>query len=77
MKKWKNRLKFGQCKYLNNIIEQDHRNIKRITRPMQGFKNFHCAQKILAGIELINMIKKGQMKGSNLPFTGQFYSLAT
>jgi transposase-like protein len=44
---------------------------------MQGFKNFHCAQKILAGIELINMIKKGQMKGSNLPFTGQFYSLAT
>ena len=30
-----------QCKYLNNIVEQDHRNIKRITRPMLGFKNFH------------------------------------
>ncbi|TXK96827.1 IS6 family transposase, partial [Methylococcaceae bacterium CS5] len=66
-----------QCKYLNNIIEQDHRNIKRITRPMLGFKNFYSAQKTLAGIELMKMIKKGQMIGADgLSPAGQFYSLA-
>ncbi|WP_221900815.1 IS6 family transposase [Bathymodiolus platifrons methanotrophic gill symbiont] len=66
-----------QCKYLNNIIEQDHRNIKRITRPMLGFKNFYSAQKTLAGIEIMKMIKKGQMFGGDgLSPAGQFYSLA-
>ncbi|TXL14782.1 IS6 family transposase, partial [Methylococcaceae bacterium HT4] len=66
-----------QCKYLNNIIEQDHRNIKRITRPMLGFKNFHSAQKTLAGIEIMKMIKKGQMFGGDgLSPAGQFYSFA-
>jgi len=40
-----------QCKYLNNIVEQDHRAIKRITRPMLGFKTFRCARIIIAGIE--------------------------
>ena len=39
------RVKIRQCKYLNNTVEQDHRRIKRITRPMLGFKNFHAAQK--------------------------------
>ena len=47
------RIKIRQCKYLNNIIEQDHRRIKRLTRPMLGFKNFHAAQRMLAGIEVI------------------------
>jgi putative transposase len=56
------RIKIRQCKYLNNIIEQDHRRIKRLTRPMLGFKNFHAAQQTLAGIEVMAMIKKGQMK---------------
>jgi putative transposase len=56
------RIKIRQCKYLNNIIEQDHRRIKRLTRPMLGFKNFHAAQQTLAGIEVMVMIKKGQMK---------------
>ena len=56
------RIKVRQCKYLNNIIEQDHRRIKRLTRPMLGFKNFHAAQQTLAGIEVMAMIKKGQMK---------------
>lgn len=56
------RIKTRQCKYLNNIVEQDHRRIKRITRLMLSFKNFHSAQKTLAGIELVAMIKKGQMK---------------
>ena len=69
-------IEIHQCKYLNNIIEQDHRNIKRITRSMLGFKNFHCAQKTLAGIELMNMIKKGQMEGDDLSPAEQFYSLA-
>ena len=50
------------CKYLNNLVEQDHRGIKRITRPMMGFKSFHTAQRTLAGIELVRMLKKGQMK---------------
>ena len=45
------KIKIRQCKYLNNIVEQDHRNIKRIIKPMMGFKNFYSAQKTLMGIE--------------------------
>jgi transposase-like protein len=41
----------AQAKYLNNIIEQDHRFIKKITKPMMGFKAFHSAQATIAGIE--------------------------
>ena len=48
-------------KYLNNIVEQDHRAVKRITRPMLGFKAFDAAQCTLAGVELMHMIKKRQM----------------
>jgi putative transposase len=48
-----------QCKYLNNIVEQDHRAIKRITRPMLGFKSFWSARIIIAGIEPMHMIRKG------------------
>jgi len=73
------RIKIRQRKYLNNIIEQDHRKIKRITRPMMGFKNFHAAQQTLTGIELMAMLKKGQMKttkGGNRSPTELFYSLA-
>ncbi len=51
-----------QSKCLNNIVEQDHRAIKRLTRPMMGFKNFPCAKAIIAGIETMHMIHKGQMK---------------
>ena len=50
-----------QVKYLNNIVEQDHRGIKRITRPMLGFKAFEAAQATLVGIELMHMIKKRQL----------------
>ncbi|WP_187649745.1 IS6 family transposase [Xenorhabdus indica] len=49
-----------QNKYLNNLIEQDHRNIKRRTSPMLGFKNFRRAQPLLAGIALVSMLRKGQ-----------------
>jgi len=54
-----------QIKYLNNIIEQDHRSIKRIVNPMLGFQSFHTAIKTLKGIEAMNMIKKGQVKNLN------------
>src|SRR3978361_89811 len=53
-------IKVRQNKYLNNIVEQDHRAIKRIIKPMMGFK-VRCARIILAGIELMHMIRKGQM----------------
>jgi putative transposase len=73
------RIKIRQCKYLNNIIEQDHRRIKRLTRPMLGFKNFHAAQRTLAGMEVMGMIRKGQMKtraGDKRSPAQQFYALA-
>ncbi|MFT5550130.1 MAG: putative transposase [Candidatus Azotimanducaceae bacterium] len=73
------RMKIRQCKYLNNIIEQDHRRVKRITRLMLGFKNFRTAQSTLAGIELVAMLKKGQMKKNRvgaLSPAEQFYALA-
>ena len=68
-----------QVKYLNNIVEQDHRAVKRVTRPMLGFKSFRSAQAVLAGIELMHMIRKGQfmMEGcAGMSFAEQFYTLA-
>jgi putative transposase len=50
-----------QVKYLHNIVEQDHRAVKRVTRPMLGCKAFDAAQDTLVGIELMHMIKKRQM----------------
>lgn len=52
-----------QSKYLNNVIEQDHRNIKRIVKPMMGFQSFNTARRTLHGIEAMAMIHKGQVKG--------------
>jgi putative transposase len=69
------RIKIRQCKYLNNIVEQDHRFIKRITRPMLGFKSFWSARATLAGIELWRMLKKDQ-NNSSLPAWEQFFALA-
>jgi putative transposase len=72
-------LKVRQVKYLNNIIEQEHRAVKRVTRPMLGFKSFRAAQAVLAGIELMHMIRKGQfnMAGcGDMSFANQFYALA-
>ena len=68
-----------QCKYLNNIVEQGHRAVKRITRPMLGFKSFRCARVILGGVEIMHMICKGQMRSDDvgtLSAAQQFYSLA-
>jgi transposase-like protein len=72
-------IELRQSKYLNNLIEQDHRAIKRIVRPMLGFKDFHCARRLIAGIEIMHMIKKGQLdcpKDRTLSAADQFYSLA-
>ena len=64
-------------KYLNNIVEQDHRGIKRILKPMMGFKSFESAKSTLAGIKLHRMLKKGQHKNpANLSIFEQFYALA-
>lgn len=49
-----------QNEYLNNLIEQDHRNIKRRIRSMLGFKSFRRAQTLLASIEIVSMLRKGQ-----------------
>lgn len=65
-----------QSKYLNNIVEQDHRFIKRITRPMLGFKAFHSAAATPAGIETGHMIRKGQLGQKGLAPFEQFAALA-
>ena len=66
-----------QVKYLNNIIEQDHRAIKRKVRPMLGFKAFWSAAITIAGIEIMHMIRKGQLRPTGkLRPAQQFYSLA-
>jgi putative transposase len=69
-------IEIRQIKYLNNRVEQDHRAIKRIVRPMLGFKSFRSAHTTLCGIELMHMIKKGQMiagGSQNLSAAEQFY----
>jgi putative transposase len=69
-----------QVKYLNNMVEQDHRALKRVTRPMLGSKSFDAAQATLAGIELMHMLKKRQLlvetRAKGLTAVQQFYMLA-
>ena len=72
-------IEMRQSKYLNNIVEQDHRAIKRITRPMLGFKTFRCARILIAGIGVMHMIRKGQLgaiKDQASSAANQFHSLA-
>ena len=71
-----------QVKYLNNRIEQDHRHIKRIVKPMLGFKSFHSARRTLSGIEAMNMMRKGQVQGvatgevrAQVEFVSQIFGL--
>jgi IS6 family transposase len=54
--------KLRRVKYLNNVIEQDHRFIKKKVRSSQCFKSFHTAERTLESIEAMNMIRKGQVK---------------
>lgn len=55
--------KLRQVKYLNNLIEQDHRFIKRLTKPGMGFFSIETAWRTLQGYEAMNMIRKGQLQG--------------
>lgn len=68
------RIRVYRSKYLNNILEQDHRGVKRRTEPMMGFKSFASATATLDGIETGHMIRKGQL-GQGCPFA-IFASLA-
>ena len=66
-----------QNKYLNNIVEQDHRFIKKITKPMRGFKSLDSAVATLSGIELHHMLRKQQHeKAKSMTIFEQFYDLA-
>ncbi len=56
------RSRLRQVKYLNNIVEQDHRNVKRLTRPGLGFGSFWTARRTIAGYEAMAMIRKGQVR---------------
>ena len=71
------KIEIRQIKYLNNIVEQDHRFIKRITNHMMGFKSFNSACVTIAGIELHHMLRKNQHADStNSSVFEQFYALA-
>jgi len=66
-------------KYLNNLVEQDHRAVKRLTRPMLGFKSFWAARCTIAGIEVMHAIRKGQLDSTQIgarTLAEQFYALA-
>ena len=68
-----------QVKYLNNIVEQDLRSIKRITNSMFGFKSFYSASITLNGIEIVHTLRKGQLATQDISVQSlaeTFYSLA-
>jgi len=70
------RIRWRQCKYLNNVVEQDHRFVKWRIQNSLGFKNFESAQRTLTGIEIVRMIKKDQLKAPLTTTIRSFYSLA-
>ena len=68
-----------QVKYLNNIVEQDHRAIKRVTKPMRGVQSVRLARTVLDGIDLTHMIRTGQLMiegGNQRSCADQFWALA-
>jgi transposase-like protein len=72
-------IQLRQCKYLNNIVEQDHRAAKRVTASMLGFKSFWSAKRLIVGIDTMHMIKKGQLHcpgGQAMSAADLFYNLA-
>ena len=72
----KSKIKIRQCKYLNNIVEQDHRFIKKRIVQGLGFKEFESARRTIAGIEIVHMIKKNQLIGHDKNVFHSFCSLA-
>jgi putative transposase len=74
---WHLIIEVRRVKYLNNMIEQDNRGIKKVVKVTTGFKSFKAAEATIAGIELHHMLKKGQLNSDkNLPVWKQFYELA-
>ena len=72
-------IELRKIKYLNNIVEQDYHGVKRVPRPMLGCKSFDAAQSTLAGIELMHMLRNGQIEDGieqGLTAAEQFSSLA-
>jgi transposase-like protein len=72
-----------RVKYLNNIVEQDHRFIKQLVNPGMGFGSFNTARRTLRGYEAMNMIRKGQVQGaekgdvrSQVEFVYQIFGVA-
>ena len=72
----KSRIRIRKCKYLNNIVEQDHRFIKWRIQQGLGFKEFESARRTLSGIEIVRMIKKNQLIGEDKTMFKSFMSLA-
>ncbi|MET3022473.1 MULTISPECIES: DDE-type integrase/transposase/recombinase [Flavobacterium] len=70
------KIKIRQCKYLNNIVEQDHRFIKWRIQNGLGFKNFESARRTLSGIEVLHMLRKNQMIESGVTMFKSFCKLA-
>jgi len=71
-------------RYLNNIVEQDHRAIKRRVRASQGFRSFDAAARTIQGIEKMNMIRKGQIRwlpkddiSGQIAFVARLFGLAS
>ena len=76
-KEKKRQIEIRQNKYLNNLVEQDHRGIKRRTKPMLGFQSFNTARNAMKGVELCHMIRKGQYGATEAVNDWEyFYSLA-
>ena len=70
------KIKIRQCKYLNNIVEQDHRFIKWRIQNGLGFKSFESAKRTLSGIEVVHMLRKNQMVGPGMSMFKSFCKLA-
>jgi len=69
-KSHKTAITIRHSKYLNNLVEQDHRAVKRLLRPMLGFKSFWSARCTIAGMEVMHAIRKGQLAiTENAPYT--------
>ena len=71
------KIQWRQCKYLNNIVEQDHRFVKWRIHNMLGFKSFESAHITLSGIETVRMIKKDQLRNPGITPFKSFCSLAS
>jgi transposase-like protein len=76
------RVELRRAKYLNNLIEQDHRFIKRLTKPGMGFFSLETAWRTLQGFEMMNMLRKGQLQGvakgevrSQVAFVAQLFGV--